>query len=883
MTHLGHIICSKDFGIFGRRVFAADRVVRRRAATLPPMNTARSFPASLVRKFRSSVLATVAAILTAGAVFSRAHAQTITSSVPGVISYQGRVVAASGSPVGTGTPVNRTVIFRIWDHPTNALQANLVYSEQQTAIISDGEFSLLIGQGIAVVGTPLGFSEASKGTPSVKVSDAAVFAAAAGAGRYLGVTIDDGTGAVDPEISPRQQMVTTAYAFRAKYAEALGSNGASAITAVDGGNVGIGNANPPALLTVTGANTSTTTSTPQLVVTADDVTERLRIGVDSTGTGTGFLQAFKEGTGAQNLLLNPSGGNVGLGSATPGFPLTFANALGDKISLSGQSGAHYGFGIASGLLQIHTDVAATDVAFGYGTSAAMTETMRIKGNGNVGIGTSTPGFPLNFSNTFGGKISLWGQSGNTFGLGVQNSLLQIHTDASGADVAFGYGSSASLTETMRIKGTGNVGIGTAAPATKLHVAGGSMWVGEGSSAALATTAGKGLRLFYDSTADLAGVFAYNYASGGGAKNLVLQGPGGRVGIGTSTPAGVLEVNGGDRGSNLYLRASQPGILLHNTTMNRQWNIFSHVGTGELCFYDETAGQYRMFLNATGHMAIGGQITAARLSIDGTGFGYAMPATNRYFNNNGGIASGATGSGPTAIYAVGWIVNTEGYLVGSDARIKAIDGVSDGAQDLELLRRLEVTDYHFKDRVTRGSEQNKKLVAQQVERVFPQAVKRSTDVVPDIYRRATVKAGWVNLDTDLKTGDRVRLADQKTEKVYEVLETKPGAFRTALQTEDAEIFVYGREVNDFRTVDYDAVAMLNVSATQELNRRVIALQAESAQKDAAINALAQRVAELEANDRARDTRLVDIEKLLRASSTVMARPAAAATKTVGTEE
>ncbi len=29
-----------------------------------------------------------------------------------------------------------------------------------------------------------------------------------------------------------------------------------------------------------------------------------------------------------------------------------------------------------------------------------------------------------------------------------------------------------------------------------------------------------------------------------------------------------------------------------------------------------------------------------------------------------------------------------------------------------------------------------------------------------------------------------------------------------------VFVYGREVNDFHTVDYEALSMLNVSATQE---------------------------------------------------------------------
>jgi hypothetical protein len=94
-----------------------------------------------------------------------------------------------------------------------------------------------------------------------------------------------------------------------------------------------------------------------------------------------------------HLTVTPAG-NVGLGTSVPGFPLNFASATGDKISLYGTSANHYGFGIQSGLLQVHGPTASGDIAFGYGSSTNFTEQMRIKGNGNVGIGTAAPAYPL---------------------------------------------------------------------------------------------------------------------------------------------------------------------------------------------------------------------------------------------------------------------------------------------------------------------------------------------------------------------------------------------------------------------------------------------------------------------------------------------------------
>ena len=41
--------------------------------------------------------------------------------------------------------------------------------------------------------------------------------------------------------------------------------------------------------------------------------------------------------------------------------------------------------------------------------------------------------------------------------------------------------------------------------------------------------------------------------------------------------------------------------------------------------------------------------------------------------------------------------------------------------------------------------------------------------------------------------------------------------------EGKVFVFGQEVDDFRTVDYEAISMLNVSATQALYKKVIELE------------------------------------------------------------
>ncbi len=95
---------------------------------------------------------------------------------------------------------------------------------------------------------------------------------------------------------------------------------------------------------------------------------------------------------------------------------------------------------------------------------------------NIGIGTTTPNAPLQFSNAIvNRKIVLYDSNNNDnqyYGFGINGGTLRYQTDSTGADHVFFAGvNSTSSNELVRIKGTGNVGIGTNNPGTKLEING----------------------------------------------------------------------------------------------------------------------------------------------------------------------------------------------------------------------------------------------------------------------------------------------------------------------------------------------------------------------------------------------------------------------------
>ena len=125
----------------------------------------------------------------------------------------------------------------------------------------------------------------------------------------------------------------------------------------------------------------------------------------------------------------------------------------------------------------------------------------------------------------------------------------------------------------------------------------------------------------------------------------------------------------------------------------------------------------------------------------------------------------------------------------------------------------------------GEKPIKKAIAQQLEKVYPQAVSKSTNCIPDIYKLSECISGSINIENELIPGEHIRLIFDDSEEIVTLVSANANRIETNIN-KTGKVFVYGREVDDFRTVDYQAISMLNVSATQALLKRIEALEKEN---------------------------------------------------------
>jgi division protein CdvB (Snf7/Vps24/ESCRT-III family) len=242
--------------------------------------------------------------------------------------------------------------------------------------------------------------------------------------------------------------------------------------------------------------------------------------------------------------------------------------------------------------------------------------------------------------------------------------------------------------------------------------------------------------------------------------------------------------------------------------------------------------------STAYLGIGTTTPIAPLHVTGystlSGTGAPGGGLGRVFGSTGAALFKLNGAVAVSILAEYGIITKKSIMAfqnitASDARIKNIIDLSDNQEDLEILKKIEVTNYQMKDKVTWGEKVYKKVIAQQLESVYPEAIQKTTSFIPDIYilaekveQNPSKKELKITLPKkyEINVGEKIQLIHPiKGEIQTEVIAVLGNSFTiNNWEHQTDKIFVFGREVNDFRTVDYEALSTLSISATQQLAKK-----------------------------------------------------------------
>jgi hypothetical protein len=371
----------------------------------------------------------------------------------------------------------------------------------------------------------------------------------------------------------------TAIRFPAADTVTVETAGAERVRVDSSGNVGVGTASPAQELEIAGTEPNirlNSGGTPSALYgfeitngTTVDAYLRARGNTGETQLGSGrnagwggYLTFY---TDTAERMRITSTGNLGIGTTSP--QTRFEAFGGDaRVALAAGSAATLrGYQIASGTtefasLKAEASLGETRLTSGFsgfgGFSTFYTngaERMRITSTGNVGIGTSSPGYRLQVYNNINGTPFAWGNAARTgflyqdaSGVGITNAAATsfdegVYLNTADSNVAL----YTNATERMRITASGNVGIGTNSP------------FNDTGYTAIDIRGSTGGQINFGTTSTRYGQISSN-ATNGLVLNTVAVAPmlfftqgnerlridaSGNVGIGTTAPNSKLTVNG----------------------------------------------------------------------------------------------------------------------------------------------------------------------------------------------------------------------------------------------------------------------------------------------------------------------------------------------------
>jgi hypothetical protein len=416
-----------------------------------------------------------------------------------------------------------------------------------------------------------------------------------------------------------------------------------------------------------------------LVNSVGTITNTYGVYIDSLTAGTQTNAAY--GIYQAGTDKNYFGGNVGIGTTNPGYKLQ-VNADGAGLYVLGANTAPYTQTIASFVyggngnsINIENQGGKASIQARAGSSS-MDLILNAAGS-NVGIGTASPAQKLDVA---GGDIILSSNatyirskdaSGNTprmFGINSSNDTYIGPIDSyAGGAVLYGVSANVSFqtfytgaSARVHINSSGNVGIGTTSPESKLHVSVGSIFIDNNFSYRQKTSSGGNVGLIYIDSSNLMGIYD-------GKVNVTSAG---NVGIGTTSPSkklqiGISNATHADEGILLQSPAGYgEGAIYHdygqstgvtafkilNTYSGSQialsQDTYSSTGSpGSIRLYTAASGGSntpveRMRITSAGDVGIGTASPAATLHTVGSGIVNIVQSSNtvsytQYYNTSTG--------------------------------------------------------------------------------------------------------------------------------------------------------------------------------------------------------------------------------------------------------
>ena len=143
-----------------------------------------------------------------------------------------------------------------------------------------------------------------------------------------------------------------------------------------------------------------------------------------------------------------------------------------------------------------------------------------------------------------------------------------------------------------------------------------------------------------------------------------------------------------------------------------------------------------------------------------------------------------------------------------------------------------------------------VIAQELEKVYPDAVRITSDFIPSVYAMAVDTlyndaahelTVTVRKAHGFASGDMVRIITADTgnlDKPVAAVLNDDTFVLSGVEKDPGRVFVFGKKVDDFHVVDYDQLFSMNIGATQQLAAENQNLRARLAALEQAVALLQQ---------------------------------------------